>query len=237
MSTLQNDPLGQAIIEFASTGKSEDIIVKSDICDDDIIPSSYLLRTFQDMPEIEKIALNRCIGKVLDVGAGAGIHASYLMNKGLYVEAIDVSQNAVKHMVKSGIQARNENFFDLDGTEKFDTLLLLMNGIGIAGELNNLSRTLLQAKNNLTKNGKIICDSTDVKYLYEDDEGGMWVDVANEYYGNFNFQMVYKNHQTEWFKWLYVDFEKLKIEAEKLGFTAKKVIEIDNHYLAELTLS
>lgn len=229
-----NDPLGKAILDFKSNQKSQDIIVSSDICDDDIIPSEYLFRSFEQMPEIEKIALSLCHGKVLDVGAGAGIHSTYLMEKGFDVEAIDISLGAVDYMKSKGINAYQANFFELNDDVKFDSLLMLMNGIGIAGELNKLSATLLHAKKRLNPNGTIICDSTDIKYLYEDEEGGYWVDFNSEYYGNFNFQMSYKDQKTDWFKWLYVDFDTLKNEAERIGFSARKIMEVDDQYLAEL---
>ena len=111
-----------------------------------------------------------------------------------------------------------------------------MNGIGIAGSLANLDATLVHAKKLVTARGKIICDSTDIKYLYEDDNGGMWVDLSSEYYGNFQFQMHYKNQQTPPFDWLYVDFENLREAAERTGWIAEKRYADDDHYLAELTL-
>jgi hypothetical protein len=153
------------------------------------------------------------------------------------VEAIDVSPGAVRHMKSNGINASVQNFFEIDSSTNYHTILMLMNGIGIAGELNNLPATLLKAKQLLASTGKIICDSTDIKYLYEDEEGGMWVDFNSDYYGNFNFQMQFKDQETDWFKWLYVDFENLEREGSKLGFTVRKLAEFDDHYLAELTLT
>jgi hypothetical protein len=111
-----------------------------------------------------------------------------------------------------------------------------MNGIGIAKTLDNLEATLVKAKGMLNENGKILCDSSDIKYLYEDDEGGMWVDLNTTYYGNFKFQMKYAGHETDWFEWLYVDFDKLEEIALKAGFKARILQEEDDQYLAELTL-
>ena len=235
MSTSLNDPMGQAILDFASSGKSKDIIVSSDICEDDVIPSEYLFRSFDQMPAIEKMALNHCSGNVLDVGAGAGVHAKQLAKQGLSVECIDVSPRSVKHLKSIGLNARELNFFDLE-EKKYDTLLFLMNGLGIAGRLSNLERTLLHAKSLLSKNGKIICDSSDIKYLYEDEEGGMWTDLNSTYYGNFKFQMKYGDHNSDWFEWLYVDYDKLKTTAEKLGFNVILLLNDDDHYLVELNI-
>lgn len=228
-----NDPLGLAILDFAQTKKSKNIIVHADICEDDIIPSSYLFRPFEEMPIIEREALNLCKGDILDVGAGAGMHANYLQKKGYNVEAIDISEGAVAYMKNQGIKASTQNFYSVQD-KKYDTVLLLMNGLGIAGSLEQLPVFLIKAKSLLKPGGKIICDTTDIKYLYEDDEGGMWVDLNNSYYGNFQFQMEYKDQKTEWFPWLYCDQENLQKEVTKCGLSMNIIIEDGDQYLVEL---
>lgn len=235
MQDRLNDPMGQAIIDYAQNGEDGDIFVLSDICEDDVIPVSYLFRSFDEMPKLEQIALGRCSGRVLDIGAAAGMHAGFLEDKGLSVDVIDISKNSIEYLKSKNLNAKQVDFFDYDGIA-YDTLLFLMNGIGIAKNLDNLETTLLRAKGMLNENGKILCDSSDIKYLYEDNEGGMWVDLNTTYYGNFKFQMKYKDHETEWFEWLYVDFEKLEEAAKNVGMKARKVYEEDDQYLAELTI-
>lgn len=229
------DPIGEAIKAYSTTRKPEDIIVYSDICEDDIIPVEVLFRTYNTMPELEKKALELVTGKVLDIGAGAGSHALELTNRGFQVRAIDISPGAVQYMISRGIPSRRTNFFDLKN-ETYDTLLMLMNGIGIAGKLSNLENTLLHAKTLMNPGGKLICDSSDIKYLYEDDDGSMWIDLNTEYYGNFRFQMKYKKEKGPWFEWLYVDFDNLFKAARKVGLNARRVYDENDHYLAELTL-
>ena len=232
---FKGDPIGAAIMDFADTKKPKDIIVSSDLCEDDIIPVEVLFRKYSDMPELEQMALGRSKGKVLDVGAGAGAHSLELQDRGCEVFPIEISNGAVSYMKKVGLNPRKINFFDLKD-EKYDTILMMMNGIGIAGKLSNLEKTLLQAKNLLNKGGRILCDSSDIKYLYEDEDGSMWIDLNNEYYGNFRFQMQYKKEKGPWFDWLYVDFDNLFQAAKKVGLKANRIYESDDHYLAELTL-
>ncbi|HLP54239.1 MAG TPA: class I SAM-dependent methyltransferase [Fluviicola sp.] len=229
------DPIGVAIQEYASKRKPDDIIVTSDICDDDIIPLEVLFRKYDEMPEIEQTALNRASGKVLDVGAGAGIHALHLQDQGMDVTCIDISQGAVDYLKANGLKAQRINFFSLKD-QQFDTILMLMNGIGIAGKLSNLETTLKHAKSLLRPGGKILCDSSDIRYLYEDEDGALWIDLNTEYYGNFRFQMKYKKEKGPWFDWLYVDFDSLFQAAKNVGLKAQRVVEIDDHYLAEITL-
>lgn len=236
MDKNTQDPIGQAILDYSKNKKPFDIVVSSDICDDDIIPIEVLFRTYKEMPEIEKKALELCKGNVLDVGAGAGMHCNELIKKGLKVQALDNSEGAVQYLKNSGIEADHSNFIDFKSNLKFDTLLMMMNGIGIAGTLSNLEKTLLHAKSLLNKGGQIICDSSDIRYLYEDEEGALWVDLNAEYYGNFRFQMHYKKVSGPWFDWLYVDYDNLHKVALKVGFKSVKILEEDNHFLAQLTL-
>jgi len=112
---------------------------------------------------------------------------------------------------------------------------MLMNGIGIAGTLANLEQTLIHCKSLLNEGGKILCDSSDIKYLYEDEDGALWVDLNSEYYGNFRFQMKFKGEIGPWFDWLYVDFDNLFQVAKKCGMKASRVFEKDDNYLAEIT--
>ena len=233
MSASGKDPLGRVILDFSKDKVERQIIVESDICDDDFIDASYLFRSYEEMPKMEQIALEQCTGTVLDIGAGAGIHSKILIEKGFTVKAIDVSEGAVEYMKSIGIDAEVQDFFQVE--EQYDTLLMMMNGIGIAGELANLEHTLLQAKKMLRENGQILCDSTDVKYLYMDDEGGMWVDLSTEYYGNFHFRMHYDDQSTDWFDWLYVDFDKMEEAANKVGLKVEMLYEEETQYLARIT--
>lgn len=231
---VSQDPIGQAILDYSKFKKPFDIIVSSDLCDDDIIPIEVLFRSYDEMPEIEKMALAMSKGKVLDAGAGAGVHAKYLIEKGFTVTCIDSSKGAVDYLKSQQIQAQHSTFFSYKPNQKFDTILMLMNGIGIAGKLSQLEKCLRHAWDLLNEGGQLICDSSDVKYLYEDEDGSFLIDLNSEYYGNFRFQMHYKKIAGPWFDWLYVDYENLHEVATKIGFVCRRVEETDDHYLAQL---
>jgi SAM-dependent methyltransferase len=231
------DPIGKGILDYTENRRPGDIIVMSDICDDDIIPLEVLFRKFDEMPELEKRALEECDGKVLDVGAGAGAHTTHLIKElDMDVQCIEISPGAVEYLQEAEIPVRQINFFDVKD-EKYDTVLMLMNGIGIAGTLSNLEKTLLHAKSLLTPSGKIICDSSDIKYLYEDEDGSMLVNLNAEYYGNFRFKMKYKSEVGTWFDWLYVDFDTLFRIAKKVGLHASKLYDEDDHFLTEIKVA
>lgn len=229
----KNDPIGQAILDFAQNGKADDIIVSSDLCEDDVIETAYLFRTLKEMPAIEKVALKRCKGTTLDIGAGAGVHALVLKNQGINVTALEPSVGAVEYMRSKDIPVIQDTIQQITDL-KFDTLLLMMNGLGLAGKLENLASFLSHLKGLLNPEGKIICDSTDIQYLYQEEDGSMWMDLNAEYYGNFKFQMKYKDHQTDWFDWLYVDYNRLCEVAEGVGLSVELLHDKDDHYLVEL---
>lgn len=234
MKEAIGDPIGQAILDYSKTKKPDDIIVSSDICEDDIIPVEVLFRTIEEMPDLEVTAIERATGKVLDVGAGAGVHALEMKKRGCDVLAIDISKGSVEHLAKQGLNVQHIDFYELKN-QQFNTITMLMNGIGIAGSLSNLEHTLSHAKSLLAPGGKILCDSCDIRYLYEDEDGAMWVNLNTEYYGNFRFQMKYKKEIGTWFDWLYVDFDSLFKAAQNVGLKATRVYEKDDNYLAEIT--
>ena len=234
MSTEFGDPIGKAILEYVKTNKPDDIIVSSEICEDDIIPIEVLFRNKEEMPDLEVCALKKASGRVLDVGAGAGVHALEMKKNGCDVLAIDISKGAIMHLKSIGLNAEQINFFDIKD-QKFDTITMLMNGIGIAGTLSNLEKTLSHAKSLLNPGGKILCDSCDIRYLYEDEDGALWVNLNTEYYGNFRFQMSYKKETGPWFDWLYVDFDSLFNAASNIGMKANRIFEQDDNFLAEIT--
>ena len=229
------DPIGAAIQDYVIKQKPADIIVTSDLCDDDIIPVEVLFRPYKEMPEIEKKALELVKGSILDIGAGAGPHATYLLSKGFEVQAIETSPGAVKYLESKGIPVQLTSIQQLNHG-KYDTLLLLMNGLGIAGSLAELPNFLNHLKSLLKAGGQILCDSSDVAFLYEEEDGSYWMDLNAAYYGNFTFQMHYKNHSSDLFKWLYVDYDTLHQTASELGFTCKRVLNDEHHFLAQLTL-
>lgn len=231
----RKDPLGKAITDYFLTGEDRDILVESDVCEEDVLSSAYLFRTYEEMPAFEQMALELAQGKILDIGAGAGAHSMVLKARGADVRSIDVSPGAVETMQKRGLDARLISLFDLHD-EKYDTLLFLMNGIGIGGHISELPRTLLQAKSLLTPGGKILFDSTDIRYLYEDDEGGYWIDLHADYYGNVEFRMHYKDEICDWFNWSYIDFHTMQDVAAECGLKVHLLHEEDSQYLAEITV-
>ena len=205
---------------------------------EDEIPVATLFRTLEEMPVQEQKAIELCRGRVLDVGAGSGCHSTLLMERGHEVVAIDISELSVEVMKERGIDARTVNFFDETFTEKFDTILMAMNGIGIVGKVEKLGDFFRSAKRVLAQGGQILLDSSDIKYVFMDDDGGMEIDLAAGYYGEIDYRMRYKNITGKPFDWLYIDFDTLSFYAEEHGFKCEKIIDGEHYdYLARITVA
>ena len=234
----QKDPMGAAIADYYNKGRAAKLRVFSSQFEEDEIPAEQLFRTFDEMPPLEQEALRLASGKILDCGAGSGCHALALQEMGKEVEAIDISPLSVEVMQKRGVrQAYQINLFDENYLQKFDTILMLMNGSGIIGKLENMGAFFAKMKLLLNPGGCIYMDSSDLRYLFEDEDGSFLVDLAAGYYGEIDFRMQYKQIKGEPFDWLYVDFQTLSYYAAENGFKAEMVQEGEHYdYLACLRM-
>ena len=231
------DIFGKALSDYKNGKYTEDIITNSSLDEEDSIPIPYLFRKFEEMPTIEQKALQICKGHVLDIGCGAGSHSLYLQENGIQVTALDSSEGAIETCRSRGVRTTvNSSIMEFKG-QKFDTLLLLMNGIGIVGELFLLKAFLAYMKTLLNPNGQIILDSSDILYMYDKDEdGGFLIPDSNAYYGEVKFTMQYKGETSNPFSWLYLDYNTLQNAAIDNNFSCELVREGDHYdYLAKLT--
>ncbi|MGF7138442.1 class I SAM-dependent methyltransferase [Roseimarinus sediminis] len=232
------DPIGNAIYNYHFSRNNSPVKVASTLVEDEELPPDYFFRTFRQMPKLERMALRKSKGKILDVGAGAGCHSVWMQAEGMDVTALEISQLCCEVMKDRGLKnIINRSVFDLKDS-KFDTILLLMNGIGIAGTTQGLENLLLHLKNLLRPGGKILLDSSDLIYLFEQSDGSFLLDInASQYYGEIDYQLSYGAIHGQTFSWLFADHVILSDIAEKNGFKTR-VVEYGPHYdyLAELSL-
>jgi hypothetical protein len=229
------DPMGRAIAEYYKTGKAERLRVFSPMFEEDELPLPTLFRNYDEMPEIERKALNMAMGKTLDVGAGSGCHSLVLQDRGINVTAIDISPLSVETMKERGIKkVYEQDFFSLEG--QFETILMLMNGIGIMGTLERMPVFFRLLDKILAPGGQVLCDSSDICYVFETDDGIIELPDDMDYYGELSFRMQYKDTIGEPFNWLYIDADTLRQKAEENGY-AVEVLAEGNHYdyLARIT--
>lgn len=241
----KNDPMGRAIIDyFMGQGQVADcpqnttkdkLRVFSPLFEEDEIPLQTLFRKYEDMPKIEKLAIDMAKGKTLDVGAGSGCHSLVLQQNGVDVTAIDISPLSVETMRQRGVKnVLEQDFFTLG--EKYDTVLMLMNGIGIVGTLQRMPIFFCHLDEILAPGGQLLCDSSDISYVFEDENGRIEYPDTGHYYGELSYQMQYKDTVGESFDWLFIDADTLKVQASKYGYAVEVVMEGEHYdYLARIT--
>jgi len=236
MIKKEQDPMGQAIYNYYHHKDETSVKVDTNITEGEELPVPYLFRSFDEMPLLEKKAMELVKGTVLDVGAGAGAHSVYLQQKGFDVTSIDVSDLSCRVMESRDLKAVScSDIWTLD-PKKFDTVLFMMNGIGLVKTLEGLEHFFEHIKQYVNPKGQVILDSSDLKYMFEDEEGGFWIDLNGAYYGELEYKLSYKDCIADPFPWLFVDFEKLKLAAENCGWAVEFIYEDDHfHYLVNLT--
>jgi SAM-dependent methyltransferase len=232
------DLFGKAILDYQTNSSPENIITSTSISDEDEMEVAYLFRSFNEMPTLEQKALQLTKGRTLEVGCGAGSHGLYLQNeRNIDVHSIDISENAIAACTLRGL--KNTPVIDVLNieNEKYDTILLLMNGTGIFETLERTPIYLQKLKSLLNPNGQILIDSSDIIYMFDEDEdGGKWI-PSETYYGELTFTVQYKNETEAPFPWLYMDYNTLQNAAIANGLQCQLVLEGDHFdYLAQLTL-
>lgn len=233
----EHDPMGAAIHDFQHTGKAARLRVMSSMFEDDEMPVDHLFRSFKQMPRLEQKALEMARGRVLDIGAGAGCHALALQERGLRVKAIDISPLSCEVMRERGIEdVECVNLFNPQLQGQYDTLLLLMNGTGIAGKLEHLPNLLHRLRSLLNPwCGQILIDSSDLRYIYENEDGSMDIDLNAPYHGEVDYQMQYKDIKGKPFDWLYTDPDLLAAISKQCGLICTIIAKGEHYnYLASL---
>ena len=230
------DLFGKAILDFQTNNYPEDLITETSISEADEMSVAYLFRTYEQMPKLEQKALELAKGKILDVGCGAGSHSLFLQNEiNLDVTSIDISPKAIKACELRGLKkTRIQNVVAIE-KEKFDTILLLMNGTGVFGTLKQTPKFLQKLKSLLNPNGQILIDSSDIIYMFDDDSDLRKSINVKGYYGELTFTISYKNVKEDPFPWLYLDYNSLQDVALDNDLQCELILEGEHYdYLAKM---
>ena len=238
---MMKDVLGQAIMDYHRGAFEGRLYVHNKYGPKEEMPVTVYFRTIEEMPELEWVALQECRGRILDIGAGAGSHALALQQMGQDVTALEISPLSAGVMRERGVkQILQQDFFRLgpqgpatdglvagDGgvpgdAGTYDTLLLMMNGIGLAGTLAGLRLFFRHARSLLRPGGQLLFDSSDIAYLYKGK-----APTTGDYYGEIFYQYGYRRQRSDWFKWLFIDRVTLGAIATEEGWTTDIICEDD----------
>jgi SAM-dependent methyltransferase len=220
-------------------GQRDAVIVVYDDFERDEVPVSYFFREPHEFPPLEQKALELCRGRVLDVGAGSGCHALILQERGFEVTAIEVLPQLVEILRERGVRdARLASWMDLEA-EPFDTVLMMMNGLGLAETLPGLSRFLREARRLVRPDGQVLADSTDVRVRMDQEAArtGALERPDGRYVGELHFRLEFRGRKGPTFAQLYVDPATLGTYARREGWGCEIIRAGDRYgnYLARLT--
>jgi SAM-dependent methyltransferase len=225
------DILGKAMFRHYFEKAPCKIELSIDGLQQDAMDSEYFFRSVAGMNDAELEALQRCRGRVLDVGGGAGCHALLLQERGFEVVVVERSELSCTVMKARGVvEVLQSDIMALSG-QKFDTILLLMNGFGIAGTEDGLVDLLLHLKSLLAPGGCIMGDSTDIRYFKEEQD---CVDLAAGNFSEVQFEARLDN-DSQRFPWIYPDETLLQVLAEEAGLRCRTLLHTDEyHFLCEM---
>jgi SAM-dependent methyltransferase len=233
-NVTKSDPMGVAVYDYFLTGIDQPIKAKiNGVPDHDMFPSLFF-RNYQQMKGYERLALKLSRGSVLDVGACVGSHSLILQKRKLDVTALEKSPLASEVASLRGVKrVMCEDVFNVKGIE-YNTILVLMNGLGIAGDEAKTLKLLKHLKRLLAPKGFILGDSTDV--LYRTMNASKAFEIGEEYHGNVEFELTYKRIKADKFKWIYLDPALLSELCDKAGLKCEIIYRDENfHYLAKLS--
>lgn len=226
-------PHGAALSDYFLGNRSATLICFQDGERDDV-PAAFWFR--EKIDPLEKMALELCRGRVLDVGAGTGTHALELQRRGYDVTAIDVVPQCVEIMQERGV--RQASVADLYGFEggAFDTIICLCNGLDKVGRLPDLPLFLAQMRTLLAPGGQLLADSFDLRagatperlaeLARKQDEG--------RYFGEMDLIFEYAGRCGEAFTVLQIDPQTLGTHASVNSWSCEILSQKGGHYLARL---
>jgi SAM-dependent methyltransferase len=237
MNPAAMKPFGLALLDFWRGDKSACItIVRDDGFQEEVAMSTFF-RGPDLFTGLEQTALERCRGFVLDAGAGSGRHSLALQSKGHSVCSIDVSADAVRVMREAGVlDCRQLDILEFDDS-RFDTVLMMGHGVGMAGDIDGLHGLLKHLGTLLKPNSQVLLDSLDPRATSEPlhlayHEANR---KAGRYFGQIRLQLRYKGQTGPAYGWLLIDPETMAKHALATGWAVDILWrQDDGNYLGRL---
>lgn len=222
-------PMDAALAAYRGGDRGAFLVMDTDVGGPEEVSVSLFFRTPAEMGPVESAALAQARGRVLDLGAGAGAHAVPLRRQGLSVCAAEILPAGREAMVEAGLEdVRAGGLETLVPGERFDTVLVLMNGLGLAGTLDGLPDFLRRLAATLSADGQILADSTDPRD-WDDPEDG-------RYPGEVHMQLRFGAVSGAPFPFLFVDEDQVAAAAAAIGLDTEVLAREDGgRFLVRLT--
>ncbi|BDS05767.1 hypothetical protein NT6N_08070 [Oceaniferula spumae] len=230
------NPFSRALTDYHSGCHDTVFVIRRDDGYEQTVPVAPFFDS-ENFPPLESRALDECRGRVLDVGSAAGRHSLELLRRGMKVTSLDILPEMEAIMKDRGLSdVVIADIFTFSG-ERYDTLLMLMNGIGMTATFDGLLQFLRHAHNLIAPGGQIVCDSIDVG-VTKNPQHVVYRErnlASGRLPGQQVFTIEYDGEPPIQFDWLHIDFQTLSKACDETGWKADLLSsEEGGHYLCRL---
>lgn len=230
-------PFAEALAAYAGGESDVELRLRSSLGEDEALPVGFFFRTPDELMDFERYALELCRGRVLDLGAGAGPHTLALEARGHSVVAVEGFADVARLLRARGATHVVHADFRYWWRPGFDTVLMLMNGLGPVGTLAGLDRFLAHASRFLAPGAQLLVDGAEAAHSRPPATASSvaWPPAA-AYPGEAWIELSHAGRVGRPFRELYIDPETLARHATRAGWRLDVVFEGgDGAYLARLT--
>ena len=230
------NPFSRALVDFYSGNLDAAFTIRRDDGFEQQVFAAPFFNV-EHYPPLEIRAMGECYGNILDIGSATGRHSLELLRRGFKVTSLDILPEMEAIMKSRGLtDVVIADVFRFFGP-RYDTLLMLMNGIGMTGSIDGLTRFLQLAHDLTVPGGQIVCDSIDVSVTTDPQHLAYRKNnlASGRLAGQQSFVMVYHGEDSVRFDWLHIDFQSFSDLCDSTDWNATLLeVEDDGHYLCKL---
>jgi SAM-dependent methyltransferase len=238
--TPEQDAFGHLLSDLVAGEHVVEVVERDDGC---VFTSEldYYLAPFRSWWSQERRAMRFVRGRVLDLGCGAGRVGLHLQSRGHEVVGLDVSPLAVQIARQQGLADVRLGTLEsaVRADERFDTVLMLGNNLGILAGEREGRRLLRRLTGVVTERGRILAGS------YDPYEGAS--ELARRYHernrergrmgGVERLRVRYRQYATPWYDVLFASREEVALLARGTGWVARRFVGDGAGYVAVLELA
>ena len=232
-----DDAFGDALLDALAGGRGEHVVERDDGRILALLSADVYLGGADSWASIEAHALDRVLGRVLDIGAGGGRFSLEAQARGHDVTAIDDSAGAVEVCRARGVSdVVHASFHRYAPDDRFDTFLMMGHNLGLLAP--DPGRSLDRIRSMASPGAQIIGTTRDP--YATDDPNHLAYHEANRDRRRMPGHLVMRIRREmsigPWFDYLFCSEQELGDLASSAGWGLEIAARDDVRYLAVLTM-